>query len=136
MSKKKSGVGKFVLGAAVGASLGILFAPEKGEKTRKELKKKMDELLQKIKEVDKEEVKIQLETKLNELKAELEDLDKEKVLKIAKEKSEALVKKAGELKEYAKEKGTPVLEKAAESVRQEAVKATKAVLAKLEKDQG
>ena len=38
--KKKSGIGKFVAGAAVGASLGILFAPKKGSETREKIKKK------------------------------------------------------------------------------------------------
>ena len=33
MSKNK-GLGKFVLGAAVGAGLGVLFAPKKGSETR------------------------------------------------------------------------------------------------------
>jgi len=36
MSKK--GLGKFLAGAAIGAGLGVLLAPEKGEKTRKKSK--------------------------------------------------------------------------------------------------
>ena len=51
-TKKKSGVGKFILGALVGAGLGVLFAPKAGSETRKDLKNKMTELLNKAKEID------------------------------------------------------------------------------------
>ena len=56
-NKKKSGMGKFIMGAAVGAGLGILFAPNKGNETRKALKQKLEDLMNKIKNVDAEEVK-------------------------------------------------------------------------------
>ena len=65
--KKKSGVGKFLLGAAVGAGLGILFAPQKGSDTRKMLKEKMDELIKKAKNIDVEEVKDNIQLKISEI---------------------------------------------------------------------
>ena len=55
MSKK--GLGKFVAGAALGAGLGLLFAPKKGEDLRKDLKVKIDELVDQIKEIDKDDLK-------------------------------------------------------------------------------
>ena len=131
MSKKK-GFGKFAFGAIIGAGLGILFAPKKGSETRKELKIKLDELIAKAKDLDIDEVKESIESRIEIIKAELEDLDKEKVLKKDKKKAKDLQIKAEELVNYAVEKGTPVLEKAATSVKEKTIEVTKQVLAKLE----
>ncbi|MBE6147063.1 MAG: hypothetical protein E7168_01865 [Firmicutes bacterium] len=130
--KKSNGIGKFIAGAAIGASLGILFAPKAGSETRKDLKKKLDELTKKVKEIDVKEVKEQLENKIEDIKNELADLDKEKALKIAKEKGTALKHKCEELVQLAVEKGTPVLEKAANEVREKTIEAVKEILERLE----
>jgi gas vesicle protein len=133
MSKdKKSGLGKFLAGAAIGAGLGILFAPKKGSETRAELKAKIEDLVKQIKKIDLEEVKEEFEVKLENLKAELADLDKEKVLEIAKKKAVDLKEKAQDLVELAIEKGTPILRDMAEEVRLKTIDVTKEVLKKLE----
>ncbi len=132
---KKNGFGKLLAGVAIGAGLGVLFAPKKGSDTRRELKEKFDEMLEKVKNMDKQEVKENIENKITEIKKELEDLDKEKVLKIAKQKAKDIERKAEELVEYAIEKGTPILESAASSIREKAIEVTKEVLNKLEKSE-
>lgn len=130
--EKKSGLGKFIAGAAIGAGLGILFAPRKGSETRAALKAKMNELVVQIKNIDVDEVKEEFNQKVAEIKEGLADLDKEKVLEIAKEKSEQLKVKAQELVDLAIDKGTPILRDAAEEVRLKAIEVTKDVLKKLE----
>ena len=131
MSKK--GLGKFLIGAGIGAGLGLLFAPKKGSETRRDLKIKMDELIEKAKGIDAKDVKENIEVKIEEIKAGLADLDKEKVLKLAKKKGEEIQKQAEELYELAKEKGTPVLEKAASDVRTKTIEVLNDTVSKLEK---
>ena len=122
---KKSGLGKFIVGAAIGAGLGLLFAPKKGEETRKEFKSKI--------KIDVEEVKADFLNKIDDLKDELENLDKEKAYDLAKKKAAALKVKSQELVDLAIDKGTPILRDAAEEVRLKAIDVTKEVLKKLEK---
>ena len=129
----KRGLGKFAVGAAIGAGLGLLFAPKKGEEIRKELKVKMDDILKKVNEIDADDVKNEFDARLNEIKKELKDLDKEKALDIAKTKGKELKKQAEDLVALAKEKVTPVLKESAEDVLETVIKASKEALKKLEK---
>lgn len=131
MSKKK-GLGKFAVGALVGAGVGILFAPKKGSETREDLKKEFKKLMDHVKSIDIDEVREDFQKKIEDLETELADLDKEKVLKIAKKKGEQIKQKAEDLVNYAVAKGTPVLENAANEVRLKAIDVTKDVLKKLE----
>jgi gas vesicle protein len=130
---KKFGLGKFIAGAAIGAGLGILFAPKTGAETRKQLKIKLDELMEQAKNIDVEAVKKEFNRKVEDIKMDLVDLDKEKALEIAKEKSAQLKVKAEELVELAKEKGTPVLKKTANEVLENVIKVSKETQKKLSK---
>lgn len=132
--KKNSGIGKFLAGAAVGAGLGILFAPKSGKETRADIKKKIDEIIEQAKQLKAEDVKEMIVKKVNELQAELKDLDKEKVLKVAKQKAKKIQKKAEELYKLAVEKGTPVLEKTTRELKEATANALKKIVAKLEEE--
>ena len=125
--------GKLLTGMGIGVGLGLLFAPEKGEKTRKKLMEKLNEMYDNLKKVDVDEVKEKIEKQIDDIKEELKDLDKEKALKIAKEKGKKIVKKSEELYKIAVEKGTPVLENAADEIRKTAIDVLNSITEKLEK---
>ena len=129
MSKKG-----FLWGAALGIGAGMLLAPKKGSETRRELKEKLDEMLAKLKDVDYDEVRENIEVKIYQIKNELRDLDKEKAIDIAKKKVAELQKMSSVLVNYAVEKGTPVLQKSADAIREKVIKVSKEVIEKLEKE--
>lgn len=131
MSKK--GMGKFLIGAGIGAAITALFTTEKGKEYQAKISSMCEEMIKKVREMDSDEVKANIENKIADIKTELADLDKEKVKEKAKKLAKDIEVKTKELAKYAKEKGTPVMEEMAENLRVEAVKATKAVLNKLEK---
>lgn len=132
---KKSGFGKFLLGAGIGVGLGMLFTSKTGKENREALKKKAEELIIKVKSIDSEEVKNNIEKKIDEIMKEISELDKEKVLKIARKKSEDIKNKSEQLVEYVVEKGTPMLEKSASLLREKAIIVTKEVLKRLEQEE-
>lgn len=132
---KKNGVGKFLIGAGIGASLAMLFTKNNGKENREQLKKKTDELIEKIKNIDVQEVKENVQTKVQEIMDDIKDLDKEKVLKVAKKKAGQIKTKSEELVEYVIEKGTPVLEKSACLVKEKAIIVTKEILKRLEQEE-
>lgn len=132
---KRFGFGSLLAGVGLGVGLGMLFAPQSGEKTRRDLKVKMDELIAYLKGLDYNEVKDNLIDKVENLKKELEDLDKEKVLEIAKEKAENIKAKAEDLYEAAIEQGKPVVEKAAKEIKNKTAVVLRGMLEKLEEEE-
>lgn len=136
MSKnKKSGLGKFLLGGAIGAGIGMLFTTKTGKENRELLKRKINDLVLKAKNIDSEEVKANIQTKIDDIMNEISELDKEKALKIAKRKAEEIKSKSEDLVEYVIEKGTPILEKSATIVKEKAIAVTKEILKKLEQEE-
>ncbi len=136
MSKEKgSGLGKFLIGAGIGVGLGILFAPKSGKETRKELKEKMDILVEKAKNIDIKDVKATIENKVKEIKEDLKNLDKETVAANIKEQARKIKLKADELVDYAIKKGTPVVEAAAREVKESTIRTLESITAKLKDEE-
>lgn len=132
--KKTKGLGKFLAGAAIGAGLGILFAPKSGKETREDIKNKISEIIEQAKTLKAEDVKEMIISKVEDLQEQLKDLDKEKALKIAKQKAKKIQKKAEELYKLAVEKGTPVLEKTTKELKDATASALKKIVSKLEEE--
>lgn len=136
MSKeKKSGLGKFLLGAGIGVGLGVLFAPKSGKETRQDLKEKMDDLLEKARNIDIDEVKATIEKKVNDIKEDLKNLDKETVAEVIKNQSKKIMKKVDDLVDYAVKKGTPVIEAAARDVKASTIKTLESLTNKLKDEE-
>ncbi len=132
--KKKGGLGKFLVGAGIGVGLGILFAPKSGKETRKELKQKLDDLIEKAKNIDIQDVKITIENKVKEIKEDLANLDKETVKEKIKEQAKKIKMKVDDLVDYAVKKGTPVVQAAARDVKESTIKALESITSKLKDD--
>lgn len=132
--KKNSGLGKFLIGAGIGAAIGVLFAPKSGKETRKDLKEKMDNLIAKAKEINIEDVKNTIENKVEEIKNDLKNLDKETVAEAVKEQAKNIKKKADQLVQYAVKKGTPVIEAAAREVKASTIKTLESITVKLKEE--
>ena len=129
---KKRDLGMIAAGTVAGAGLGILFAPKSGKETRKELNDKVNELLDKVKNLDSERLKKSLNKKIKNLEEDINELDKEKVIEVAEKKAKQIKEKADKLVKLATSKGDEALEKASDEVRKKTISVTKDVLAKLE----
>ena len=126
-------LGKFLSGLGLGVGLGMLFAPKKGSELRQDLKAKLDDLLDQVKKTDLGDVKEAIETKIDEIKLDLANFDKEKVLKSAQKKSKEIINEADDLVKLAIKKGTPVLQKLTEEVKEKTVVFLEDAIEKLQK---
>ena len=129
---KKRDLGMIAAGALAGAAAGVLLTPKNGKENREELKNKMGELLDKVKNINSNDLKNEFNKKIKEIEKEIKSLDKEQVIEIAKKKSEEIKTKVNDLVSLAKEKGDESLEKTTKELKEKAINVTKDVLNKLE----
>lgn len=132
--KKNSKVGTFALGALVGVGAGLLFAPKSGKELRADLKVKFTNLKDKVKNLEMEDIKKSINDKIDEIQEDIKNFDKEKALSKAKEKAKEIEAKAQELVDEAVKTAKPALEELAKDVKKQTVKALKATITALEKE--
>lgn len=92
MSKRSSNLLFFIVGAAVGATLGILYAPDKGKNTREKLGLKLDNYRAKLKEYIEKLSKEQGKEVFSEAKSE-----GQRVINDAKTEAERLLQDVEDL---------------------------------------
>ena len=92
MSKTSDNLFSFLAGAAAGAILGILYAPDKGTNTREKLAFRLEKYKQKLEELLDEIVEGETEPILSNARSE-----GEKVIQDAKEKAEKLLEDVDDL---------------------------------------
>lgn len=114
MSNKGYGFA-FLSGVFVGAAVGLLFAPKKGEELRKDIKIKSDEIYEKVASYDYSAKKEELAGKVSDFKTMVKDLDKEKVKNISLEKLESIKGKAEDLVSSAKKEAKKFTSKSTEA---------------------
>ncbi len=129
---KKKTVATLVAGTAIGAGLGVLFAPKSGKETRQDLKNKITEIKEHLENVKVKDVKKYVEGKIEKLENDLKALDKETVLKDAKNQAKKIEVDCKKLARYVKDKSEPILEEAVDSLREKAIDVTKHAIEKLE----
>jgi len=133
MDKKVKNVAKIATGMAVGAGLGILFAPKKGSETREDIKNKYNEVKTKAGKVKKEDIVKYVDKKKKEIEKQLKDLDKEKVMGVVKTKTDSIKKTCDQMIEEAKKAGNEKMEEATREFKDKTVEVLKDITKKLEK---
>lgn len=106
MKKEKLKIGAALgIGAVIGGTLGILFAPKKGSETREQIKLSFINLKDKLMNVDEESIKKHIEKKLDNIDIELAKLEMIDSYKKAKKQAKKVVKQINKLIDYTKKKG-------------------------------
>lgn len=132
--KKSNGLGKFAVGALIGAGVALLFAPKTGKELRKDLKIKLDEVLEDVKELEMDDVKEAISKKVKEIEEDIKEFDKEKVVSVAKAQAKKIEKKTTELVKEAEKAAKPALVELTNDIKNKTIKTLKVAIEHLEKD--
>ena len=131
---KKRTIISFLAGTAVGAALGLAFAPKSGKETRKDIAEKAKKLKNKAKEIDLDDIREFVVEKSADIEEKLSKLSKEKVLKNAKSLANTIKKDVSNLCNSIKDISEDVMQESVEKLKTKAEKTIEKVLSKLKED--
>jgi len=133
MKKEKLKIGAALgIGAVIGGTLGILFAPKKGSETREQIKLSFINLKDKLMNVDEESIKKHIEKKLDNIDIELAKLEMIDSYKKAKKQAKKVVKQINKLIDYTKKKGMSEFEDLILDLKEKASEISEEILTNLD----
>ncbi len=106
----------FFAGAFIGAGVGFLFAPKEGSKTKEQLEKSFENLVETIKSIDIEETKKVYEKKIQNFKEKIENMDPSEMEKLLKEKEKIIDKECDKVIQSAKANNMTLVEEKAKTM--------------------
>ncbi len=128
----RNGFGKFLMGLGVGACIGMLATSKTGEENRKIVKDTCEDLKNRAKDVDLEEIKNGLVKQYNKFISEIQDMDADDLRELANTKLAELEIKADKLIQEAKDKSMPVIEKETKELKKKVVKTLNEIADKID----
>lgn len=120
-------------GIVLGGTLGVLFAPRKGSKTREKIKLTFVNLKNKVSKIEEEDVRYYIEKKLNEIDDDIEVLEGTLEFKKAKRQAKKVIKKINKLIDYTTKKGYEEFEDLITDLKEKASEISEEILTNLEK---
>ena len=131
---KKNTIIGFLAGTAVGAALGLIFAPKSGKEMRNDISKKAKSISSKINDIDLDDIREFVIEKSADIEKKINKLSRTKVLKDAKKLAKEIEKELANLYDSVKDITEDVLQDSVIKLKEKAANTIERVLNKLKED--
>ena len=131
---KKGTIIGFLAGTAVGAVLGLTFAPKSGKEIRTDISKQAKKLTKKVNNIDLDDIREFVVEKSADIEKKISKLSKQKVLKEAKKLAKEIEKDLANLYDSVKDISEDVMQDSVYKLKEKATNTIERVLNKLKED--